>query len=124
VDSVLETQGSFSNLRVQHSKSKRGPALSGFRVIPEGTGQALILRLEDPQEREQAESHEIEKLVVETLSDGPMNQTQLLEAGKAHEYGRERLVSAVKALVQANTIIVERGQKNSKVFRLNATLTN
>lgn len=118
VDGVLEIGGEFGNLVVKHTKSKRGPSLGTFLIQADTTEQAIRLKFLDPDVKAEIDRESVRKFILQSLDEGPKNQSQLREKGEKRGYGRNRLSKACEVLAKEGLIEARTGPKNSKVFAL------
>jgi len=118
VDSVLEVGGEFSNLVVRHSKSKRGPALGTFLIQSDISEQAVRFSFMDPDIKAEIDHQEVKQFLLQTLRAGPMNQSQLLAAGKKGGLGRKRLQRGWEELQQEGRLEVKPGPNKSLLYGL------
>ena len=118
VDSVLEIGGQFGSLVVKHSKSKRGRALGSFLIKSEMMSGAIRFSYQDSDIAAEIDREEIRKFILQILSEGPLNQSKLWEAGKERGFGRDRIKKACVELEKERLVEQQVGPRNSKLFIL------
>ena len=79
---------------------------------------AIRFSYQDSDIAAEIDREEIRKFILQILSEGPLNQSKLWEAGKERGFGRDRIKKACVELEKERLVEQQVGPRNSKLFIL------
>jgi hypothetical protein len=118
VDSLVEVTGELGNLRLRHAKSKRGPTQGEFLVLGECIDGTASLRFAEVEAKSSGQRGAVRAWVIRTLAGSELSLRGLAGAAKVDGYGRDRLETVLRELIEEHLVTVTDGHGRSHIHRL------